>query len=152
MGENTRTALIGIIVEDAGSVEELNELLHQYRDYIIGRMGIPHSAEIHFHHQHCDGSGSGHGECTFWKAGRTWKRSQHKNDLFEELKSIKKLPLAAAFCMGRVEGLKQKRVSAGQLVGGEENLLKEHLVFPRIVVVCLATLQYHDLGKILVVG
>ena len=42
MGENTRTALIGIIVEDAGSVEELNQLLHQYRDYIIGRMGIPH--------------------------------------------------------------------------------------------------------------
>ena len=36
MGENTRTALIGIIVEDAGSVEELNQLLHQYRDYIIG--------------------------------------------------------------------------------------------------------------------
>ena len=42
MGENTRTALIGIIVEDAGSVEELNQLLHQYRDYLIGRMGIPH--------------------------------------------------------------------------------------------------------------
>ena len=38
MGENTRIALIGIIVEDAGSVEELN----QHRDYIIGRMGIPH--------------------------------------------------------------------------------------------------------------
>ena len=35
MGENTRTALIGIIVEDAGSVEELNQLLHQYRDYSI---------------------------------------------------------------------------------------------------------------------
>ena len=42
MGENTRTALIGIIVEDAGSVEELNQLLHQYRDHIIGRMGIPY--------------------------------------------------------------------------------------------------------------
>ena len=42
MGENTRTALIGIIVEDAGLVEELNQLLHQYRDHIIGRMGIPH--------------------------------------------------------------------------------------------------------------
>ena len=42
MGENTRTALIGIIVEDAGSVEELNQLLHQYREHIIGRMGIPY--------------------------------------------------------------------------------------------------------------
>ena len=98
MGENTRTALIGIIVEDAGSVEELNQLLHQYRDYIIGRMGIPHPQKsisiISI------ASGSGHGECTFWKAGRT-QRSQHKNDLFEELKSIKKLPLAAAFLYGR---------------------------------------------------
>ena len=46
MGENTRTALIGIIVEDAGSVEELNQLLHQYRDYIIGRMGIPHPGKL----------------------------------------------------------------------------------------------------------
>ena len=68
MGENTRTALIGIIVEDAGSVEELNQLLHQYRDRTDGD---PSSSEIHFHHQHCNGSGSGHGECTFWKAGRT---------------------------------------------------------------------------------
>ena len=38
----TRTALIGIIVEDRESVERMNSLLHEYRQYIIGRMGVPH--------------------------------------------------------------------------------------------------------------
>jgi putative iron-only hydrogenase system regulator len=38
----TRIAVMGIIVENAESVEELNALLHEYRDYIIGRMGIPY--------------------------------------------------------------------------------------------------------------
>ena len=42
MSEATRTALIGIIVENDDSVEALNGLLHEYRGYIIGRMGIPH--------------------------------------------------------------------------------------------------------------
>lgn len=37
-----RTALIGIIVENEASVERLNALLHDYRKYIIGRMGVPH--------------------------------------------------------------------------------------------------------------
>lgn len=38
----TRVALIGIIVEDIDSVERLNKLLHDYGQYIIGRMGIPY--------------------------------------------------------------------------------------------------------------
>ncbi len=38
----TRIALIGIIVENADAVEQLNGLLHQYGRYIIGRMGIPY--------------------------------------------------------------------------------------------------------------
>ena len=38
----TRVALIGIVVENPDSVEQLNMLLHQYREYIIGRMGIPY--------------------------------------------------------------------------------------------------------------
>lgn len=38
----TRIALIGIIVENTDSVEKLNLLLHDYRAYIIGRMGIPY--------------------------------------------------------------------------------------------------------------
>ncbi|MGI6452414.1 MAG: TM1266 family iron-only hydrogenase system putative regulator [Syntrophomonadaceae bacterium] len=38
----TRVAIIGIIVEDGDSVEKLNNILHSYRNYIIGRMGIPY--------------------------------------------------------------------------------------------------------------
>lgn len=38
----TRVALIGIIVENFDSVEKLNQLLHQYAEYVIGRMGVPY--------------------------------------------------------------------------------------------------------------
>lgn len=38
----TRVALIGIIVEKSNAVVKLNELLHKYGIYIIGRMGIPY--------------------------------------------------------------------------------------------------------------
>jgi len=38
----TRIAVIGIVVESEESVEQLNEILHEYREYIIGRMGIPY--------------------------------------------------------------------------------------------------------------
>ena len=38
----TRVALIGIVVENPESVEKLNGILHQYGNYIIGRMGIPY--------------------------------------------------------------------------------------------------------------
>lgn len=38
----TRIAQIGIIVEDGGSTEQMNQLLHEYADYIVGRMGIPY--------------------------------------------------------------------------------------------------------------
>ena len=37
-----RIALIGIILESRDSVDELNHLLSQYGDYVIGRMGIPY--------------------------------------------------------------------------------------------------------------
>ena len=39
---STRIALIGIIVSNHDSVEQLNHLLSQYGNYIIGRMGIPY--------------------------------------------------------------------------------------------------------------
>lgn len=39
---DTRIALIGIIVENMDSIEQLNHLLHEYSNYIIGRMGIPY--------------------------------------------------------------------------------------------------------------
>lgn len=38
----TRIALIGIVVENSDSVEQLNSLLSQYGNYIIGKMGIPY--------------------------------------------------------------------------------------------------------------
>ena len=38
----TRIAVIGIIVENPDSVARLNALLHEYSNYILGRMGIPH--------------------------------------------------------------------------------------------------------------
>lgn len=37
-----RVAVMGIIVENKNSVEQLNQLLHEYADAIIGRMGIPY--------------------------------------------------------------------------------------------------------------
>ena len=37
-----RIAVIGILVENEESVSKLNEILHEYRTYIIGRMGIPY--------------------------------------------------------------------------------------------------------------
>ena len=38
----TRVAVMSIIVEDTGSVEPINNLLHEYGAFIIGRMGIPY--------------------------------------------------------------------------------------------------------------
>lgn len=38
----TRVAVLSIIVENEDAVAELNELLHLYRRFIIGRLGIPY--------------------------------------------------------------------------------------------------------------
>ena len=38
----TRLAVISIIVENPDSAEKLNEILHEYSQYIVGRMGIPY--------------------------------------------------------------------------------------------------------------
>ncbi|MCC8182264.1 MAG: iron-only hydrogenase system regulator [Clostridiales bacterium] len=40
--EDTRIALLAIVVEDPDVVDRLNDLLHQYGPYIIGRMGLPY--------------------------------------------------------------------------------------------------------------
>lgn len=39
----TRVAMLGIIVENKEEIERLNRILHDYAEYIIGRMGIPYS-------------------------------------------------------------------------------------------------------------
>lgn len=38
----TRVAVLAIIVGEGESVTALNELLHQYGRYVIGRMGVPY--------------------------------------------------------------------------------------------------------------
>ena len=38
----TRVAVLAVIVKEADSVETLNRLLHQYGEYVIGRMGVPY--------------------------------------------------------------------------------------------------------------
>lgn len=38
----TRLAIIAIIVEEIKQTEKLNKILHDYSQYIIGRMGIPY--------------------------------------------------------------------------------------------------------------
>ena len=38
----TRIAVIGIIVENPDSTEQLNHILHEYSAYIVGRLGIPY--------------------------------------------------------------------------------------------------------------
>lgn len=40
--EETKLAVVAIVVEQGESVRELNELLHGCSRYIIGRMGIPY--------------------------------------------------------------------------------------------------------------
>ncbi|MCI9598143.1 MAG: iron-only hydrogenase system regulator [Firmicutes bacterium] len=42
---DTRTALIGIVVENSDSVDKLNSILHDYKKHILGRMGLPHPAK-----------------------------------------------------------------------------------------------------------
>ena len=41
----TRVAVISIIVEDIEAAENINILLHQYRQYVIGRMGVTYATK-----------------------------------------------------------------------------------------------------------
>ena len=38
----TRVAVISIIVTKSDQVDVLNDLLHEYSEYILGRMGVPY--------------------------------------------------------------------------------------------------------------
>lgn len=38
----TRVAVIAIVVENPNAVEQVNRLLHEAADYILGRMGLPY--------------------------------------------------------------------------------------------------------------
>ena len=39
---DTRVSVISIIVKEEGASAAVNDLLHEYRQYIIGRMGLPY--------------------------------------------------------------------------------------------------------------
>lgn len=39
---DTRVAVISLIVTDKAAVGQMNALLHEYSEYIIGRMGLPY--------------------------------------------------------------------------------------------------------------
>ena len=41
----TRVALISMIVQEQEAAQPINDLLHSYRQYIIGRMGLPYAAK-----------------------------------------------------------------------------------------------------------
>ena len=38
----TMLALIGIVVENNESAKKINDILHEYGEFIVGRMGIPY--------------------------------------------------------------------------------------------------------------
>ncbi len=38
----TRVAVVSIILENSQSVNEVNKLISDYSDYVVGRMGIPY--------------------------------------------------------------------------------------------------------------
>lgn len=42
----TRVAVMSIILEDNAHAEEINDILHLYGRYIIGRMGLPYRQKI----------------------------------------------------------------------------------------------------------
>lgn len=39
----TRVAVISVIVENKDAISKLNNILHDYGDFIVGRMGIPYA-------------------------------------------------------------------------------------------------------------
>ena len=41
--KQTRVALIGILVENREETVRLNQILHEYAEYIVGRMGVPYA-------------------------------------------------------------------------------------------------------------
>ena len=42
MEQESRIAVMAIIVENRESVDAMNQLLHEYGDFIVGRMGLPY--------------------------------------------------------------------------------------------------------------
>lgn len=45
MDTETRIAVLSIIVENTDQTAKLNDIIHEYADYMVGRMGIPYRAK-----------------------------------------------------------------------------------------------------------
>ena len=37
-----KISVLAVIVNESQAVEKVNELLHEYREFVVGRMGIPY--------------------------------------------------------------------------------------------------------------
>ena len=46
---DNRVSVISIIIKEEESIGAVNELLHEFREYIVGRMGIPYRAVSYTH-------------------------------------------------------------------------------------------------------
>ena len=44
METETRIAVLSIIVENTDTTAELNDIMHEYAEYMVGRMGLPYRA------------------------------------------------------------------------------------------------------------
>lgn len=42
MENNNRVATVAMIIDDSSCIDQVNDLLHEYGRYIIGRMGVPY--------------------------------------------------------------------------------------------------------------
>ena len=65
----TRIALIGIILESRESVDELNNLLSKYGEYVIGRMGNSLLGKGHPRHQRGNGCAEQYHKCPLRQTG-----------------------------------------------------------------------------------
>ncbi len=83
MEQETRIAVVGIIVENKEAVGEVNQILHDYSPYIIGRMGLPYEKETCEHHQRYRRRSSRPDQRAFRE---TWKNQgdQRESNVFEE--------------------------------------------------------------------
>ena len=43
---NSRVSVVSIIIKDEEAAGKVNELLHEFRQYVVGRMGIPYREKV----------------------------------------------------------------------------------------------------------
>ena len=77
----TRVAVMAVIVEKSESVEKLNSVLHEYGNFIIGRMGIPYKERrINILSRNCRTAGH---YIVYRRKARKHTRSKRQNRLLK---------------------------------------------------------------------